>query len=47
MIKKIKRYFLARKKMKLRKWCIEKAIGTSDRESIISLADKLYEWITK
>lgn len=47
MIKKLKRYFFERKKMKLRKWCIEKAIGMGDRESIISLADKLYEWITK
>ncbi len=40
-------YFLKSKKMELRKWCIEKAAGMCDRESVIILADELYEWITK
>lgn len=46
MIKRLKQYFRKRREIKLRKWCIEKAVRAADcSDAVLPTAKSIYEWI--
>lgn len=47
MSKRLKQYIQLWKEKRLRKWCIQISAKTSDQDTVVNRANKIYKWINQ